>query len=598
MAGGVNRRRLIIAAGGTALGASAALAKGRKRKQASNQTGKRFADKIFHGGVILTMIDERPKVEAVAIAGGRIIAVGDEAAVMATKGEKTQIVDLKGATLLPSFIDAHGHFMNAPQIVKWANVSGVPAGPVTSIADIVKALKAHAEKFKTKPGEWIIAYGYDVTNLSDKRQITRDDLDPHFPDNPVMLIHSSNHGAVLNSAAFKKVGISAATKTPPGGLILRKKGSEEPEGLVMETAFLPIFANMPKPGEEELLDTFHEAQQIYARAGVTTCQEGATHAPEIKLLRKAADQGRLYLDIVSLPLVLDVPALVKEYFPDFQGGPMELPKESAAAFGKYHRRLKLAGVKLVLDGSPQGKTAFWSKPLLTPGPAGEANWRGAPLFPPEQVNKAVAALYKGGVQVFAHCNGDAAIDMMIDAARAAAVKADQDRRTVIIHSQFMRPDQLDAYKELGFSPSFFTMHAFFWGDVHVENLGQERAFFLSPMASATAKGLRCSNHTDFSVTPMEPMRVIWTAVTRQSRAGKIIGPAERVSVWQALKALTTEPAWQIREEDHKGAIAEGKLADLVILDDNPMTVPTDKILDIAVIETFKEGESVYKRKVT
>jgi hypothetical protein len=162
----------------------------------------------------------------------------------------------------------------------------------------------------------------------------------------------------------------------------------------------------------------------------------------------------------------------------------------------------------------------------------------------------------------------------------------------------MRPDQLDAYKELGFSPSFFTMHAFFWGDVHVENLGQERAFFLSPMASATAKGLRCSNHTDFSVTPMEPMRVIWTAVTRQSRAGKIIGPAERVSVWQALKALTTEPAWQIREEDHKGAIAEGKLADLVILDGNPMTVPTDKILDIAVIETFKEGESVYKRKVT
>ncbi len=364
----------------------------------------------------------------------------------------------------------------------------------------------------------------------------------------------------------------------------------------METAFLPIFANMPKPSEEELLDTFHEAQQIYARAGVTTCQEGATHAGELKLLRKAADQDRLYLDVVSLPLVLDVPALVKEYFPDFQGGPMDLPKESAAAFGKYYKRLKLAGVKFALDGSPQGKTAFWTKPLLTLGPAGEKDWRGAPLFPPETVNKAIAAVYKGGIPVFCHCNGDAAIDMMIDAARAAGVKADQDRRTVIIHSQFMRPDQLDAYKELGFSPSFFTMHAFFWGDIHVENLGQERAFFLSPMASATAKGLRCSNHTDFSVTPMDPMRVIWTAVTRQSRAGKVIGPAERVSVWQALKALTTEGAWQIREEDHKGEIAEGKLADLVILDGNPMTVPTDKILDIKVVETFKEGRTVYKRQ--
>ena len=145
--------------------------------------------------------------------------------------------------------------------------------------------------FKPNPGAWIIGYGYDVTNLSDGRQITKDDLDPYFPDNPVMLIHSSNHGAVLNSAAFKLAGISAATKTPPGGLILRKTGSQEPEGLIMETAFLPIFANMPKPSEEELLDTFHEAQQIYARVGVTTCQEGATHAPEIKLLRKRPMRG-------------------------------------------------------------------------------------------------------------------------------------------------------------------------------------------------------------------------------------------------------------------------------------------------------------------
>jgi hypothetical protein len=594
MTGGIDRRRLLLGASGSALAAGETLAKGRKAKKA--EPTKRAAEKIFRGGVILTMVDEKPKVEAVAIAAGRIVAAGDEATVMALADSKTQVVDLKGATLMPSFIDAHGHFMNAPQIVEWANVSGVPAGPVTSIADVVKVLKEHATKHKTKPGEWIIAYGYDVTNLSDGRQVTRDDLDPHFPDNPVMLIHSSNHGAVLNSAAFKAVGISAATKTPPGGLILRKKGSEEPEGLIMETAFMPIFAEMPKPTERELLDTFHEAQQIYARVGVTTCQEGATHAADLKLLRKAADQKRLYLDVVCLPMVLEIPKLIREYFPDFKGGPMEVPKESAAAFGHYKGRLKLQGVKAHLDGSPRGKTAFWTKPLLTPGPGGEKDWRGAPLFPPETVNKAMKEVYDKGIQVFAHCIGDAAIDMMIDAARHAGVKADQDRRTVIIHSQFMRPDQLDAYKELGFAPSFFTAHAFFWGDIHVENLGEERAFFLSPMASATAKGLRCSNHNDFSVTPMEPMRMVWTAVTRQSRKGKIIGPAERVSVWQALKALTVDAAWQIREEDSKGTIAEGRLADLVILDADPMTVPIGKILDIGVVETFKEGESVYKRK--
>ena len=468
-------------------------------------------------------------------------------------------------------------------------------GPVTSIADIITVLKAHVEKFKLKPGEWILGYGYDVTNLSDGRQCSRDDLDPHFPDNPVMLIHVSNHGAVLNSKGFAKVGIDVTTETPPGGMILRKAGSNEPDGLIMETAFLPIFAKMPQPSEEELLDTLDAAQQIYASVGVTTCQEGATHAKDVAFLKKGAEQGRFYLDIVSLPLVLEVPALVKEYFPDFTGGPKQIPDTAKESFGTYKNRLKFAGIKFALDGSPQGKTAFWSQPLLTPGPGGEENWRGQPLFPPELVIKAVKEVYDKGIQIFCHCNGDAAIDMMIDAARAAGMKADQDRRTVIIHSQFQRPDQLDSYVELGFSPSYFTVHTFFWGTTHVENTGKDRAYFISPMASAIKKGLHCSNHNDFSVTPMDPMRMTWSAVTRRSREGDIIGPDERIDVWQALKALTIEAAWQIREEDQKGTIAPGKLADLVILDGNPLTVETDKILDIKTVETFKEGKTVYRK---
>ncbi len=586
-------RRQVIAAISATFGAALTL---EEEVRAAGMPEGQSAEKIFRGGTILTMAEGKPKVAAVAVAGGRIIAAGDEADVMKLATGATKIIELKGATLMPSFIDAHGHFMNAPQIVKWANVSGVPAGPVTSIAGIITVLKAHQAKFNTKPGEWIIAYGYDMTNLSDGRQITRDDLDPHFPDNPVMLIHSSNHGAVLNSAGFKAVGIDASTKTPPGGLILRKKGSNEPEGLIMETAFLPIFTKMPQPTEAELLDTLDAAQQVYASVGITTCQEGATNAKDLAFLRKGAEQGRLYLDIVSLPLVLEIPALVREYFPDFKGGKMEMPDTAREAFGKYKNRLKVQGIKFVIDGSPQGKTAFWSKPLLTGGPAGEKDWRGAPLFPPELVNKAFGELYKKGIQVFSHCNGDAAIDMMIDAARLAGVAADEDRRTIIVHSQFMRPDQLDAYVELGFSPSFFTVHTFFWGDIHVENLGEQRAFFMSPMVSAANKGLRFSNHNDFSVTPADPMRMVWSAVTRQSRAGRIIGPNERIDVHRALKALTVDAAWQIREEDAKGAIEEGKLADLVMLDGDPTAVPTDKILDIKVLETFKEGESVYKRK--
>lgn len=591
MAQGVDRREFIKVAGGAAVGISADLPAG--NAFGADSSGK--AETIFKGGTILTMADGRPNVEAVAVSAGRILAAGSESDILKLADDKTKIVDLKGATLLPSFVDAHGHFMNAPQIVKWANVSGVPAGPVTSIADVVKELKTHKEKLKIASGEWIIAYGYDMSNLSDGREMTRDDLDPSFPDNPILVIHSSNHGAVLNSAAFAKVGIDASTLTPPSGVILRKPGSNEPAGLLMETAFLPIFATLPQPTEEELLGTFNEAQQLYARAGVTTVQEGATHGKDLKLLRKAADQGRFYLDIVSLPLVFEVPAMVKEYFPSFQGGPMEVPKEAANAFGTYKNRLKLQGVKIVLDGSNQGKTGFWSKPILTPGPTGEANWRGSPIIPPETTNKAVAELYDKGIQVFCHCNADAAIDMMIDAHRAAGGNAGKDRRTVIIHSQIMRPDQLDDYVELGLSPSFFTVHTFFWGDVHLENLGEERAFFMSPMASAKAKGIRFSNHNDFSVTPMDPMRMVHSAMVRTSRSNKVIGPNERVDAWTALKAITIDAAWQIREEDQKGTIEVGKLADLVILDSNPMNVETGKILDIAVVETFKEGKSVYKK---
>lgn len=556
-------------------------------------TDSLHAERIFRGGTILTMDDARRRVQALAVGAGRILAVGDEADVMSARGDDTEIVDLGDRTLMPSFIDAHGHFANAPQIVKWANVSGEPAGPVTCIADIQRVLVEFAKLNAVAPGDWIVGYGYDVSNLADGRQCTRDDLDAVLPDNPVLLIHSSNHGAVLNSRGFAAVGYDASTPTPPGGLILRTPGTNEPEGLVMETAFVPIFANLPQPSERELLDAFDAAQQLYASKGTTTVQEGATHAKDLGLIRAAADQGRLYLDVVAVPLILEVPKLVEEYFPEFTGGPMELPPNASDAFGTYRDRLKLQGIKCIVDGSPQGKTAFWTKPLLTPGPNGEADWCGQPVFPEDVIHQMIKTVADAGIQIFSHCNGDAAIDLMIDSCRAAGMTAGDDRRTVIIHSQFMRPEQLDEYVELGLSPSFFTVHAYFWGDLHEENLGPDRAHYLSPMASAVKAGLHCSNHNDFSVTPIDPMRMVWSAVARTSRSGVVMGADERVDPWQALKALTIEAAWQIREEDDKGTLSPGKLADLVILDADPTAVPTDQILDISVVETFKEGRSVY-----
>ncbi len=552
------------------------------------------AETIFTGGTIVTLDPANPQVEAIAVGGGRILALGTRAEVMATATDATGIVDLKGAVLLPAFIDAHGHFMNAPQMVKWVNVQGVPAGPVTSIADILTAIRGHVAKWSIGPGDWIIGYGYDVTTLSDGRQLTRDDLDAAFPDNPILLLHVSNHGCVLNSKGFAFFGIDETTETPEGGMILRKPGTNIPEGLLMEQAFAPVFAALPQPSPAELLDNLDAAQQFYTSAGVATAQEGGTHAADLTFLMTAAAQGRLYIDVVSLPFVMEVPKLVAEYFPSFAGGPMELPDTAAASFGTYANRLKLGGVKIPLDGSPQGKTAFWSEPLLTPGPAGEADWKGIPLFPPELVDKAVAEFVAKGIPVYAHANGDAAIDMMIDAVRAAGLTNATDHRTTVIHSQCMRPDQIAAYAELGITPSFFTLHTFFWGDTHLENLGEARAFFISPMAAAQQAGIRFTNHTDFSVTPMEPMRMMHSAMTRRARSGTVIGPDQVVDAMTALKAITIDAAWQIREEDTKGTLEVGKLADLVILDANPLTVPVDDLLSITVVETFKEGRSVYR----
>ncbi len=552
-----------------------------------------MAEMIFTGGTIVTLDPTNPEVEAIAVGGGRILALGTLDAVTAA-AQGAEVLDLKGAVLLPAFIDAHGHFMNAPQMVKWVNVQGEPAGPVTSIADILTAIRGHVAKWSIKPGDWIIGYGYDMTNLSDGRQLTRDDLDAEFPENPILLLHVSNHGCVLNSKGFEFFGIDETTETPEGGMILRKEGTNIPEGLLMEQAFAPVFAALPQPSQEELLDNLDAAQQFYASAGVVTAQEGGTHAADLKFLMMAAEQGRFYIDVVSLPFVMELPQLVAEYFPSFTGGAMELPDTASASFGRYSNRLKLAGVKIPLDGSPQGKTAFWSEPLLTPGPAGETDWTGIPLFPPELVNKAVAEFVAKGVPVYAHANGDAAIDMMIDAVRAAGLTGATDHRTTVIHSQCMRPDQIAAYAELGITPSFFTLHTFFWGDVHLENLGQERAFFISPMAAAQQAGIRFTNHTDFSVTPMEPMRMMHSAITRRARSGTVIGPDQAVDPMTALKAITIDAAWQIREEDTKGTLEVGKLADLVVLSANPLTVPVDDLLAIKVVETFKEGASVYK----
>jgi len=549
--------------------------------QTSNAARGDAADTIYFGGDIVTVNDVQPGAEAVAVKAGRIVAVGGVDELKSDfGGAATTMVDLAGKTMLPGFIDPHSHFINGLVMENQANVSAPPVGPASTAEQIVDELKRFAEAKSRKPGEIIMGYGYDENMLPADHPLTRDDLDPVFPDNPVIVMHVSTHGAVLNSAALEKFGISAATETPPGGVIARKPGSREPTGLLMETAWLPLHEQLPVSSQEDEPAQIRYAQELYAAAGVTTAQDGASMAAHVDTLQRAADRGELYIDIISYPFIGDLDKV--------------LAAHPADTFGRYDNHLKLGGCKILADGSPQGRTAFFTTPYLTGGPGGEKDWKGEPTFPQDVLDGMFKTCYDKNLQVIAHANGDAAIDAVLQAhAFAAADSLDKDRRTVIIHSQFVRKDQLQKYLDYRMIPSFYTEHTFFFGEAHVKNRGLQQASFISPMHTAIAMGLQPTNHTDFSVAPIDQMMVVWSAVNRQMRNGEVLGPDERISPLEAIKAITINAARQYSEEADKGSIESGKLADLVILDGNPLKVEPQAIKDIRVVATVKAGKVIH-----
>ncbi len=543
--------------------------------------GPEPADSVFLGGPILTMDGAEPSyVEAVAVRDGRVVFAGDDTEASRYEGPETVVRDLEGRTLMPSFLDAHGHFMFALQMVSEVNVANPPVGPSTDIPSTIAAIEAFQAQAQVPEGGWIRGWGYDQEGLAEGRHITKFDLDEHFPNHAVMLVHVSQHGAVLNSLALELAGIDESTVAPEGAVINRVAGTREPEGLLMEGAFSMAAAVVPAPTVDEFLERLEPAQQMYAREGYTHMQDGYTSAAALEFLQRAARDGRLFLDLVSLPGAGDADS--------FLGSPDH-------PFGEYHGGLKLQGVKIIGDGSPQARTAFMSVPYLTGAPDGTPGWRGEPNLATEDLQALVDRVVEAGVQLFIHANGDASIDQAIEVVEGAGLTAADDARTVVIHSQFQRPDHFERYLALGMTPSYFTNHTFFWGDVHRANVGEEKAGFTSPLRSAKAAGVRFSNHHDFNVTPLSPMFMVWSAMARESRSGVVVGADERVDAYTALQALTTGPAWQVFEENDKGRIAEGLRANFVILTADPVETPVESIRDIEVVETIHDGRTVYRR---
>ncbi|MBS0266081.1 MAG: amidohydrolase [Planctomycetes bacterium] len=538
------------------------------------------ADSIYWGGDIVTINDAQPVVEALAVKDGKILAVGKKSEIARLKGKDTRVVELAGRTLLPAFIDAHSHYVNTLTLAQQVKLYPPPAGPGKDVDSIIAEIRKFVAEHQIPKGEMITGFGYDDTVMPEGRLLNRDDLDAAFPDNPVRIDHVSMHGAVLNSLALKKFGYSAETKTPPGGIIVRKPGTEEPWGLIMETAFLPIFEKTPPLTPAQEIAGTHAAHRMYAAAGITTAQEGATHLGQIQALQRTAAAGAYSIDVIAYPFITDLERILKEY-----------PTER---WLKYYDRFKIGGVKITIDGSPQGRTAAFTTPYLTGGPAGEQDWKGELFAPQSYINQGLKKVYELHVPVTFHVNGDAAIDSLIQAHEfAAADDPTRYRNVTAVHSQFLRKDHIPVYKKYKIRPSFFTLHTYYFAEAHIANRGERQAMYISPMRDAIDGGLHPTNHTDAPVVPLDQLFMLWTAVNRISRAGAPIGLDQKITPLEGLKAMTIWGAEQYGEEDRKGSLEVGKLADLVILDRNPLKVKPLEIKDIQVRQTIKEGNPIF-----
>ena len=534
---------------------------------------------LYRGGPIITMDGDTPQtVEAVVTRDGRITFAGSEKEARTAAGKDVAVRDLKGATLLPGFIDAHSHFTVATMSAGGLDLRDTAHGAITDIPGVQAAIRRHVARSPAKPGGWTTVWQFDQEVLAEKRYITRAELDAVAPDRPLLVLHVSLHGAVANSAALKAAGINEATLLPSGGMMLRDDMGKL-NGVLLEKAMFLVLAKMPQPTAEQKLAGLDAAQSAYFAEGYTHAQDGATQPPDIAFLTSAAARARLKIDLALLPFSTGLDALLAN--PDLK-------------FGVYQGHVKLQGIKFVLDGSVQGRTGFFTRDYQRGSPEGHHPWHGEPILSEADFIAQARKVHDRGWQLFVHANGDAAIDMAIRGFDALGITAADNRRPVVIHSQFQRRDQLPAYTRIGVGPAHFSNHAWYWGDVHRTNFPADVVDFISPLRSARAAGLTPSNHSDYSVTPLDTRFMLWTSMARVSPTGIVSGPDERIDAYAALQALTTGPAWQIFEESRKGRIKPGLLADFVILNRNPLTTPVDDIKDIKIRETIKEGRSVWR----
>jgi predicted amidohydrolase YtcJ len=524
------------------------------------------AELLFRNGTVITMDPSKPRAQAVAASGGKIIGVGSDSELEGLRSPQTRIIDLDGGTLLPGLIDPHMHSV----FVLFEN--WIDAGPFVNatMEDVVARLKASVAK--AEPGAWIKAWQFDATITPGKANIDLALLDQIAPDNPLYLIESNGHNAHVNSKALAVAGVTRDTPDPPLGRFGRDANGNLTGRLEEGAAFEPFVAKMGQPTPDEIAAAVRRLFDRAASRGCTglfDCAIGFPNAGHLKLLQAV--------------MAKDPPIRFGGTLVSTQ---MKAWRDAGLKPGFGNDRFRINAVKAWSDGSNQGRTGFQRQPYL------KSESRGALNYTPEQLTQVIRQAHEEGWQVCVHSNGDAAIDTTIDAYEAVLkAKPRADHRHRIEHCSILHDDQIARMKALELSPSFLIGHVHYWGRAFRDDiLGPERANRLDPCASALKGGLRPTLHSDWSVTDIGPLRMVENAVTRTMRdGGEVLNPAERISVEAALRMVTSDAAWQCRY-DFTGVLSQGKAADLVILDKDPTLVDPLAIRDIPVRETWLDGE--------
>ena len=524
---------------------------------------------LYYGGTILTLCEGDTYAEALVEEDGRIVAAGALADIEKIQGICRK-VDLGGRCLMPSFVDGHSHLQSVGAAFSRCDLTGC-----TSHAELLERIRRFRQERDLTHGEIITCRGYDQTVMEEGTHPDARLLDTLGFDNPIVCIHQSGHMAGYNTAAMRLCGVDDSFVCPEGGFAARDENGHL-TGYFEERARNPLSAVLNKFDPGEYKQAILDAQDYYLSYGITTVQDGSGIGKNgLECYIELARENKLKVDVVLY--LWNSPETT-----DFWKNAVEAVKDLP--------HLKIGGIKIMLDGSPQARTAWMRKPY-----EGEESYCAYPNMTDERLEGILTRAVEFGIQPIAHCNGDAACEQFLSGWERVVAKAGHgsELRPVMVHAQTVGYDQLERMAKVGMMPSFFVGHCWFWGDVHIKNFG-DRGYRISPMGTALKNGLIVNIHQDSPVTPPDMLHSVWCAVNRITKKGVQLSQNDRLSTFQALKAATFGGAYSYFEEDTKGSLKAGMTADLLILDRDPIAADPMTLKDIKVLEVIKDGQSVYK----